>query len=300
MKIIDMHTHAQDILFNPGEGTHVRPSLGFLIRLFEWQKFSWITPEPIVGEGATYRLLRKWTARDTQARNAMASVEGLKKGMSQNGITHSVILPLEPYGDTAELLALVKGNTSLIPFASVTPNDPKRAEKLRNYVESGCRGVKLHPIIQNFHPSGSACMETVEEFSRYDLPVFFHSGVTAYYIAQSESESYGDPENYVKTIAAFPKVRFVMGHMAMFQSAKAIDIAEKYRNIYFDTSFQPIKMVKRAIEKIGEDRIMFGTDWPFGRQRFEHKIIMMLTEGNPSLREKLFWKNAEALIGEVD
>ena len=44
---------------------------------------------------------------------------------------------------------------------------------------------------------------------------------------------------------------------------------------------------------------MFGTDWPFGRQRVELSIIMKLTEGNPALREKLFFKNAEALVGEV-
>ncbi len=230
----------------------------------------------------------------------MAGIDGLKKGMSQSGITHSVVLPIEPYGNTAELLSLVKEGKSLIPFASVAPHDPRRAEKLRRYVELGCRGLKLHPIIQNFHPSGSACMETVEEFSQYGLPVFFHSGIMAYYIAQSESKCYGDPENYVKTIAAFPNVKFVMGHMAMFQSARAIDIAEKYENVYFDTSFQPMKMVQRAIHKVGEDRIMFGTDWPFARQRFEFEIIMKLTEGNPSLRDKLFWKNAEALIGKFD
>lgn len=300
MKIIDMHSHAQDILFPPGEGAHVRPSLGIAIRLFEWQRFSWVPSKPRPGEETLYRLLRKRTAKDTQARNAMASIDGLKKGMQETGIGYSVLLPIEPYGTTTDLLSLVKNDKSLIPFASVDPHDPKRAEKLRTYVESGCRGVKLHPIIQDFHPSGPECMGTVEEFSQYDLPVFFHSGQTSYYVPESESESYGQPENYAKTIAAFPKVKFVMGHMAMFQSAKAIEIAEKYDNVYFDTSFQPMRMVKKAIEKAGEERVMFGTDWPFGRHRFEYGIIMKLTEGNPSLRDKLFWKNAEALIGEVD
>jgi predicted TIM-barrel fold metal-dependent hydrolase len=300
MKIIDMHTHAQDILFLPGEGTHLRPSLGILIRLFELQKFRWITPEPLVGEGMLYRLLRRWTARDTQARNAMAGFESLKREMEQNSITHSVVLPIEPYSSTTELISYANRDKSLIPFASVDPNDPNRVEKLRKYAESGCRGLKLHPIIQDFHPSGPECMETVEEFSQYDLPVFFHSGQTAYYLPESESESYGLPENYVKTIEAFPKVRFVMGHMGMFQSSKVIEITQEHENVYFDTSFQPIGMVKRAIEKVGEESLMFGSDWPFGRQKFELAVIMKLTDGNQSLREKLFWKNAESLIGRVD
>jgi len=259
-----------------------------------------LTSDPTGGKGALHRFLRRWTARDTQGRNAMASIKGLKEGMAGSGITHSVALPIEPYGNTVELLSLAKEEKGVIPFASVDPNDPNRTEKLRKYVASGCRGLKLHPIIQDFHPSSTECMETVEEFSQYDLPVFFHSGQTAYYLPESESETYGRPENYVKTIAAFPKVKFILGHMAMFQAAIAIEIAEKHSNIYFDTSFQPIGMVKKAIERVGEDRIMFGTDWPFGRQRFEFEIIMKLTNGNPSLREKLFWKNAESLIGEVD
>jgi hypothetical protein len=131
------------------------------------------------------------------------------------------------------------------------------------------------------------------------LPVFFHSGQHAYYVPESESEANGAPENYVKTFAAFPDVKFVMGHMAMFEAEKAIEIAKKHPNVYFDTSFQPIKMVRKAIDEVGEERLMFGTDWPFGRQRVELSIIMELTEGNPALREKLLWKNAESLVGPV-
>jgi predicted TIM-barrel fold metal-dependent hydrolase len=44
---------------------------------------------------------------------------------------------------------------------------------------------------------------------------------------------------------------------------------------------------------------MFGTDWPFGRQHIAFGLIMKLTEGNRELRDRLFWKNAESLIGEV-
>ena len=58
-------------------------------------------------------------------------------------------------------------------------------------------------------------------------------------------------------------------------------------------------MVSKALDEVGEERLMFGSDWPFGRQRVELSIIMELTEGNPALREKLLWKNAESLVGPV-
>ncbi len=299
MKIIDMHTHAQDILFPDDAPPGVRPSLGILVRFFEWQRFNWYGPAPAEMKGTLRDFLRKWGAKETQRRNAMASFDALGETMDRVGVTHSVVLPIEPYGNSSEVLSEAKKDKRWIPFASVDPCDPRRAEKLKRFAADGCRGLKLHPIIQDFHPSGQDCMETVEEFRQYELPIFFHSGQHAYYVPESESETYGAPENYLKTFEAFPDVRFVMGHMAMFEAEQAIEVGRKCSNVYFDTSFQPIKTVKKAIDEVGEERIMFGTDWPFGRQHVEFSIIMKLTEGNPALREKLFFKNAEALVGEV-
>ena len=296
MKIIDMHTHAQDILF-AGDENRARPTLGLFIRLFEWQRFNWYGPEPTGGKGVLENLLRTRIVRDTQGRNAMAGFDALACAMERVGITHSVVLPIEPYGKTSEVIEAAKDNERWIPFASVDPRDPERAKKLGEFVEMGCRGLKLHPIIQNFHPSGKESMETIEEFRQYGLPIFFHSGQTSYYLPRSESESYGAPGNYVKTFEAFPDVKFVMGHMAMLESEQAIEIAKKHTNVYFDTSFQPRGKVAKAIEEVGEERVMFGSDWPFGQQRFELEIVLQVTEGDPSLREKLLWKNAEALVG---
>ncbi|UCD58790.1 MAG: amidohydrolase family protein [Candidatus Hydrogenedentota bacterium] len=292
MKIIDMHTHAQDILF-PLDSPHVRPSRGVLIRLFEWGRYNSHSSRPFRHK------LRKRIARETQARNAMASFDALIKGMERSGVTHSVVLPVEPYASSAEVLSRAEGDNRLIPFASVDPYDPRRTEKLRNCVKSGCRGLKLHPLIQDFHPAGQECFETVEEFGQYGLPVFFHCGEIPYYLPESESESYGAPGNYVKIFAAFPGVKFVMGHMGMFEAREAIEIAQVFENVYLDTSFQPIRVVRRAVERVGGDRIVFGTDWPFGGQRYGLAIIMRLTKGNPWLRERLLWKNAEELIGQA-
>ena len=296
MKIIDIHTHAQGILF-PEDAASVKPSRGILIRMFEWQRFRYFGPRQGKSEDKAYHRLRKRIAKETQARNAMANAGDLKLGMEMTGITHSIVLPVEPYGCTSEVISLAKGDDHLIPFASVDPRDPKMKEKLKTYVESGCRGLKLHPIIQDFHPASAECMETVEEFSQYGLPVFFHSGRTAYYVPESESEEYANPLNFVKLFSSFPKVRFVLGHMGMFESRDAIEVAQVLRNVYLDTSFQSIRMVKKAVERAGADRIVFGTDWPFGGQRFELAIVMDLTKGKPWLRERLLWKNAEELLG---
>jgi hypothetical protein len=296
LKIIDMHAHAQDILFS-GD-SNIKPSRGLLIRLFEWQKFNWPAPQG-KSEDKIYHLLRKRIARETQWRNAMASADGLSGEMKKTGVSYCVCLPIEPFGDTQALLSSVQGNSRLIPFASVEPRDPKRVAKLATYVKSGCRGLKLHPIIQDFHPGCRECLEVIEEFSQYNLPVLFHSGRTAYYLPESESESYAHLENYTKVFACFPKVRFILGHMGMFEAGKAIEIAQILKNVYLETSFQPAATVRRAVDKVGGDRILFGTDWPFGGQRFSLAVTMKVTEGNQWLRDRLLWKNAEELLGPL-
>jgi len=291
-----MHTHAQDILFSGG--SDIEPSYGVLIRLFEWQKFNWPAPHG-KSEDPVYRLLRKRIARETQWRNAMANADDLQKEMKENNVSFSVCHPIEPYGSTQELLSHTGKSSCLIPFASVDPRDPKRVERLRTYVEAGCRGLKLHPIIQDFHPESKECFEVIEEFSQYNLPILFHSGRTTYYVPESQAEAFGRLPNYTKIIASFPKVKFILGHMGMFEARTAIEIAQVFENVYLETSFQPVRTVRRAVEKVGGDRVVFGTDWPFGRQRYSLAVALRLTEGDQWLRDRLLWKNAEELIGPI-
>ena len=68
---------------------------------------------------------------------------------------------------------------------------------------------------------------------------------------------------------SFPKVDVIMLHMSMRQSAAAellqIKAAENTPNVLFETSFSNPYPIKMAVERIGADRIMFGSD---------HSILM--------------------------
>ena len=299
MKIIDIHTHAQDILFLPGDATHVRPGPGFLIPLTGRNGFKWYGPREGTLDTLLHHIFRRRLAKETLARNAMATVDGLKEAMREFDIARSVILPVEPYGTTVELLSLIKDQNSLVPFASVDPHDPGRIDKLTRYMKAGCRGLKLHPIIQKFEPTCRECFEILEEYSQYELPVIFHCGRHSYYLRPTGAEENADPRNYVKLFSAFPGMRFILAHSGMFQCLTTIDIAERFENVYLETSFQPTDILHRAIKKVGADRVVYGSDWPFGGPSFMVPIVLELTDGNPDLRERLLWKNAERLIGEA-
>jgi L-fuconolactonase len=66
------------------------------------------------------------------------------------------------------------------------------------------------------------------------------------------------------------------------------------------SAYQPI--LKLALESFGEDRIVFGSDWPVTRTTGDYASVLKLThsffdEQAPSAVEKLFSRNARAFYG---
>jgi predicted TIM-barrel fold metal-dependent hydrolase len=67
-------------------------------------------------------------------------------------------------------------------------------------------------------------------------------------------------------------------------------------NVYFDTALASSDTVMKFIDKIGHERILFGSDIPFGTMKWEMEKVLSL----PIVDEKKEWvlsKNLKRLIG---
>ena len=77
------------------------------------------------------------------------------------------------------------------------------------------------------------------------------------------AKRYADME---KLLTSFPNLKIVIAHLdgyGLFENV--IDLMKRYPNMYTDISAygaQRCGMIKEAVEKIGSDRILFGTDFP--------------------------------------
>jgi predicted TIM-barrel fold metal-dependent hydrolase len=61
----------------------------------------------------------------------------------------------------------------------------------------------------------------------------------------------------------FPKVNFIMGHSGHTDLVRdAISSASKSDNIYLETSYLYVAIINSALEKLGEKKIIFGSDTP--------------------------------------
>ncbi len=292
MRIIDFHSHLGDILYG---GEIVEP----------YSEPVW-TPGDIY-EASSYRLAGlpgplKIISHHLEAlyihhRNQLGTVENMLKFMARFGVSQSVLLPIAPLTDGFQYLKKVKGDSRFIVFAGVSPYDPDKERKLKDQLSQGCRGLKLHPVLQNAPPDHPGYFEILEIFKSYQLPVLFHCGIASYYPAyQPVRYSYGDPRKFEKIIRAFPEMPMVMGHLGMKQGESVIELAKKFANIFADGSNQTLARLKKAAPVLGKDRLMFGSDAPFSRQSIPIRIGLKLTKGDREFQEKFFWKNAADLL----
>jgi len=314
MKIIDIHTHAGDTLFRrplPYEPYEPYPDFPSWMLPFQQAEFDLARTDKLLPPevmklydgilGLGERGLIFLEAIHCQESNNAATVDNLLKAMKRNNVDYSVVLPVEPYRMTMEEIKVCKKHKNLIVFASVHPRDPKKIERIRRYMKLGCRGLKLHPIVQGVHPSDPSVFELMEEYRRYNLPVLFHSGKRAYYLTQSmERRDYGALRNYEGVISNFPKVNFILAHMGgEMERDTALEMGERYKNIYVDTQMQPVEAVREAIIRLGSDRVLYGSDYPFGLQEAHISVVNKVAGKDMGLKEKLFYRNAESLIGKV-
>jgi len=315
MKIIDIHTHAGDTLFRrplvPYECCEPYSDfpdwmLPFQQAEFDLSRTEKLLPPEVVKfyEGILAlgeRGLIFLEAIYCQESNNAATVDNLLKAMRRNNVDYSVILPLEPYRMTEQDINASKKHKNLIPFSSVHPKDPEKIERIRRYMKLGCRGLKLHPVVQGVHPSDPSILDLMEEYQKYGFPVLFHSGKRAYYLTQSpERRDLASLENYEGVISNFRKINFILAHMGgELERDVALAMGEKYKNIYVDTQMQPVDAVREAINRLGSDRVLYGSDYPFGLQEAHISVVNKCAGKDTELKAKLFYRNAESLIGKT-
>jgi hypothetical protein len=302
MKIIDIHTHVGDLINGwPLDDAYTKPvwSPGFIA---EWTGYR--TSKPPFGMRTITRYLE---IIHNQHRNNLGTQYNLLRYAREAQVTHCAILPIEPFVKTSEILMLCRaheestcGLPRLLPFASVDPHDPDRTENLHRYMQAGCLGLKIHPIVQNTPMTDPVWFETVEEYRRYGKPVIMHTGVSQYYIPKFKRHQYGEVSTYEKLVEAFPDVPFIFGHMGMLQFELVWEFARKYGNVFVDASFQCARNIREAFRRMGHERVLYASDFPFSLPKYAVRVGMAATKGGSSLREKFFFKNAHALVGELN
>jgi len=118
-------------------------------------------------------------------------------------------------------------------------------------------GVKLHPLIDGFHPNDPALRPLMEVVSERRLPVLVHTG----------HPIFTEPWSVEELAAEYPDAKVIFGHMGhgnVIYINASIDIARRRPNVYLETSGMPMHTkIREAYELVGPTRVMYGSDAPF-------------------------------------
>ncbi len=298
--IIDAHSHIGDILYPDGgkiiEQKEVRKKLIF-DPITIWQ----MGLNRNFGMGnLAYRLFLHWTIRAEQERNFAATRENDRKSMDQAGVTSTVCLPLPPNVVFSDVKSAAEKDPGLIPFTGVDFSDISQLdEQFETEVAAGAKGLKLHPIIQKVSFSDKRLIKAVRSFMQFDLPILFHAGVSNYYVGSEKGKNipaYGGIKEAAELVSAFPEAKFIVGHAGMFEVKDVMQLFGGYQNVWVDTSLQSPGSIRDLIDVFGEDKVLFGSDWPFGCRKAAIKAVKAAFKSNERLQRKVFYENACSLM----
>lgn len=160
-------------------------------------------------------------------------------------------------------------------------------EEVRIMAEKGVKLIgELVPYLHGWsNREDEGLMEILAAVKNYDMVVSYHS----------------EPDFHMeKMIEAYPEISFVAAHPGEKPRVEQhIEDMKKYENLYLDlsgTGLHRFGVVKYLIDRVGADRILFGTDYPICNPGMYVAAVRM-EEISEQEREKIFHENAEKLLG---
>lgn len=179
----------------------------------------------------------------------------------------------------------------LIGLPWVNPYDGEKAvEQAFRYVkECDFKGIKLHPLVNAFVANDEIVHPIAKAAEDLNVPLFIHSGHAPFSL----------PWSIAQLAELFPRVKIVMVHMGHGHGVyiqAAIDMAQKFPNIYLETSGMPMHTkIKEAYEQVGHNRVFWGSDIPFHDYSVEIQRTMVSGLTDRQL-EDVFYNNIKDLL----
>lgn len=232
--------------------------------------------------------------------------ERLLIDMDYNGINKSVVLQINPPNkNSADIMEkIVTQNERIYTFGSVHPFDENVDSKIDYYMNLHIKGWKLNPHVCGFSIDSKESLALIEKLSRTGLPILCCSGlglprdVLLTNIPSKQTKKdvlHQRLDKYEIVLDTFPNTTFILAHSGCFEFKKMVKLLKKHKNVYTDISVQPTYHIKILIEKIGAERILFGTDYPFVTPSFSILSVLRATN-NENERKLIFSGNAKKLL----
>ncbi len=180
----------------------------------------------------------------------------------------------------------------LIGFGTLHPASESIRADLDELLSLGLRGVKLHPDIQDFKIDDYRALSIYEACEERGVPILFHAGDSRY--------DRSNPNRLVPILRIYNRLTVIAAHFGGYsiwdQAAEAL---AGIPNLYVDCSssmpFLSDEKIREYIRRYGEDRVLFGSDYPMWTAEKEIPRLLSLGLSEEAYR-KIFSANIMALL----
>lgn len=181
---------------------------------------------------------------------------------------------------TTDVLRSSRGR--LFALTSVVPTRSDASELVRRDLEAGYIGIKLYPVVRQFHVNDPRARAVYEVAREYQVPVVVHFGFST---DPTADLGYGNPLDLNSVAREFSDVTFVVAHFGAGFFAEVLALAYQLPNVMVDTSgtnnwtrYMPFELslkdvFAKALETFGAERIIFGTDSGGGAAGYRDHLL---------------------------
>jgi predicted TIM-barrel fold metal-dependent hydrolase len=227
-----------------------------------------------------------------------ASLDDLLSSMTRHGIKRTVVIAAPPTASNDWLLEATRPyGDRLLPVCTLPESGasgwPAAFDAL---AAKGARGFKIHPNVDGLgadHPAYAALFEAARRHGRF---VILHTG--CFTVPGYKSMAPADARAFVPLFERFPDVKVCLAHMNRDEPEEAWSLMKRHPQLWADTSWQPADNIRRAIDAIGSERILLGSDWPLLHPDLQGDALRQLERAaSGEVRERIASRNAASFLG---
>ncbi len=233
------------------------------------------------------------------------TLPGLRKSMEEAGVAVSVVLPvitrpeqfssINTYARKITPEHFTGKGEEIVSFGAVHPYSRDRKAELKEVKGLGLKGIKIHPDYLRIMIDDPQMMRLIDEACQLDLIISIHAGIDI----GLPDKVHCPPEKSARVLKEIRPQNCVLAHTGGFRQWDAVEELLAGTDVWLDISmsngFMDDGQMKRIIKAHGADRMLFGTDSPWGGQAADIAWVKGLGL-KPEEEEKLLWKNAAGLL----
>ncbi len=207
--------------------------------------------------------------------------------LDRHGVSRAALIASVPEDEVSTMAATVAHPDRFFAFAMIDPLSHSGVEN--SEVVKGLHAICLFPAMHLYSIQDKRVDVLLEQASAHQCAVFVHCGVLSVGVRKKLGlpspfdMRYSNPIDLHAMALRHPKVRFIVPHFGAGYFRETLMLADLCPNVYLDTSSSNLWMryegldlatvFRRALNVVGPNRLLFGSDSSFFPRGWNHEIF---------------------------